>query len=100
MMPKETDELAEEMREQARADCLAMTRKWGSHQPSYAQEESENGKKNALKRMITVGALWLKNKTLAEISEKIKSDRSTVSKLTKAGQGFARQGKYLVGSCL
>ena len=86
MMPKETDELVEAMREQARADCLAMTRKWGSHQPSYAQEESENGKKNALKRMITVKLLWLKNKTLAEISEKIKSDRSTVSKLLKQGR--------------
>ena len=86
MQTKETDELVEAMREQARADCLAMTRKWGSHQPSYAQEESENGKKNALKRMITVKLLWLKSKTLAEISEKIKSDRSTVSKLLKQGR--------------
>ena len=28
MQLRETDELIEAMREQARADCLAMTRKW------------------------------------------------------------------------
>ncbi len=86
MQTRETDELVEAMREQARADCLAMTRKWGSHQPTYAQEESENGKKNLIKRMITVKLLWLQDKTLAEISAHIKSDRSTVSKLLKQGR--------------
>ena len=71
---------------QAREDCLAMTRKWGSHQPAYAQEESENGKKNLIKRMIKVKLMWLQDKTLAEISAHIKSDRSTVSKLLKMGR--------------
>jgi len=86
MQLRETDELIEAMREQARADCLAMTRKWGSHQPSYAQEESENGKKNLIRRMIKVKLLWLQDKTMVEISEIIKSDRSTVSKLLKMGR--------------
>lgn len=86
MTPAQEEQLGKLMAAQAHQDCLAMTRKWGSHQPAYAQEESENGKKNALKRMITVKLLWLKNKTLAEISEKIKSDRSTVSKLLKQGR--------------
>ncbi len=83
---RETDELIEAMREQARADCLAMTRKWGSHQPSYAQEESENGKKNLIRRMIKVKLLWWKDKTMGEISEIIKEDRSTGSKLLKMGR--------------
>jgi transcriptional regulator len=86
MQLRETDELIKAMREQARADCLAMTRKWGSHQPSYAQEESENGKKNLIRRMIKVKLLWLQNKTMVEISEIIRSDRSTVSKLLKMGR--------------
>jgi transcriptional regulator len=86
MQLRETDELIEAMREQARADCLAMTRKWGSHQPSYAQEESENGKKNLIRRMIKVKLLWLQDKTMVEISDIIKSDRSTVSKLLKMGR--------------
>jgi transcriptional regulator len=86
MQLRETDELIEAMREQARADCLAMTRQWGSHQPSYAQEESENGKKNLIRRMIKVKLLWLQDKTMVEISEIIKSDRSTVSKLLKMGR--------------
>lgn len=80
------EQLGHLMAIQAHQDCLAMTRKWGSHQPAYAQEESENGKKNALKRMIKVKLLWLQDKTLAEISEHIKSDRSTVSKLLKMGR--------------
>lgn len=80
------EQLGHLMAIQAREDCLAMTRKWGSHQPAYAQEESQNGKKNALKRMIKVKLLWLQDKTLLEISEHIKSDRSTVSKLLKMGR--------------
>ena len=80
------EQLGHLMAIQAREDCLAMTRKWGSHQPAYAQEESQDGKKNALKRMIKVKLLWLQDKTLLEISEHIKSDRSTVSKLLKMGR--------------
>jgi transcriptional regulator len=80
------EQLGHLMAIQAREDCLAMTRKWGSHQPAYAQEESENGKKNLIKRMITVKLMWLQDKTLAEISAHIKSDRSTVSKLLKMGR--------------
>lgn len=80
------EQLGHLMAIQARADCLAMTRKWGSHQPAYAQEESENGKKNLIKRMITVKLMWLQDRTLAEISAHIKSDRSTVSKLLKMGR--------------
>lgn len=80
------EQLGHLMAIQAREDCLAMTRKWGSHQPTYAQEESQNGKKNLIKRMITVKLLWLQDKTLLEISEHIKSDRSTVSKLLKMGR--------------
>ena len=79
------EQLGHLMAIQAHQDCLAMTRKWGSHQPAYAQEESENGKKNLIKRMITVKLLYMQGKTLAEISEEIKSDRSTVSKLLKMG---------------
>jgi transcriptional regulator len=86
MQLRETDELIEAMREQARADCLAMTRKWGSHQPTYAQEESENGKKNLIKRMIKVKLLYMQGRTAIEIAEVIKSDRSTVSKLIKMGR--------------
>ena len=86
MQLRETDELIEAMREQARADCLAMTRKWGSHQPSYAQEESENGKKNLIRRMIKVKLLYMRGKKTVEIAEEIKSDRSTVSKLLKMGR--------------
>ena len=63
-----------------------MTRKWGSHQPTYAQEESENGKKNALKRMITVKLLYMQGKKTIDIAEEIRSDRSTVSKLLKMGR--------------
>jgi transcriptional regulator len=80
------EQLGHLMAIQAREDCLAMTRKWGSHQPAYAQEESENGKKNLIKRMIKVKLMWLQDKTLAEISAHIKSDRSTVSKLLKMGR--------------
>jgi len=80
------EQLGHLMAIQAREDCLAMTRKWGSHQPTYAQEESQNGKKNLIKRMITVKLMWLQDKTLLEISEHIKSDRSTVSKLLKMGR--------------
>lgn len=80
------EQLGHLMAIQAREDCLAMTRKWGSHQPTYAQEESENGKKNLIKRMIKVKLMWLQDKTLAEISAHIKSDRSTVSKLLKMGR--------------
>jgi len=86
MQLRETDELIEAMREQARADCLAMTRRWGSHQPTYAQEESENGKKNLIKRMIKVKLLYMQGRTAIEIAEAIKSDRSTVSKLIKMGR--------------
>ena len=80
------EQLGHLMAIQAREDCLAMTRKWGSHQPAYAQEESENGTKNLIKRMIKVKLMWLQDKTLAEISAHIKSDRSTVSKLLKMGR--------------
>ena len=100
MQLRETDELIEAMREQARADCLAMTRKWGSHQPSYAQEESENGKKNLIRRMIKVKLLWLHDKTMVEISEIIKSDRSTVSKLLKMGREICQTRKASCGSCI
>ncbi len=86
MQTRETDELVEAMRAQARADCLAMTRKWGSHQPAYAQEESENGKKNLIKRMIKVKLLYMQGKKTIDIAEEIKSDRSTVSKLLKMGR--------------
>ena len=86
MTPAQEEKLGKLMAVQAHQDCLAMTRKWGSHQPTYAQEESENGKKNLIKRMITVKLLWLQDKTLAEISAHIKSDRSTVSKLLKQGR--------------
>ena len=86
MTPAQEEQLGKLMAVQAHQDCLAMTRKWGSHQPTYAKEESESGKKNALKRMITVKLLWLQDKTLAEISAHIKSDRSTVSKLLKMGR--------------
>jgi len=96
MQLRETDELIEAMREQARADCLAMTRKWGSHQPSYAQEESENGKKNLIRRMIKVKLLYMRGKKTVEIAEEIKSDRSTVSKLLKMG----KQRKYVRLSCI
>lgn len=86
MTSAQEEQLGKLMAAQARQDCLAMTRKWGSHQPTYAQEESENGKKNALKRMIAVKLLYMQGKKLAEISEEIKSDRSTVSKLLKMGR--------------
>ena len=86
MQTKETDELVEAMREQAHQDCLAMTRKWGSHQPTYAQEESENGKKNLIKRMIKVKLLYMQGKKTIDIAGEIKSDRSTVSKLLKMGR--------------
>jgi len=86
MTPSQEEQLGQLMAAQARQDCLAMTRKWGSHQPAYAQEESENGKKDALKRMITVKLLYMRGKKTVQIAEEIKSDRSTVSKLLKMGR--------------
>jgi transcriptional regulator len=80
------EQLGQLMAIQAHQDCLAMTRKWGSHQPAYAQEESENGKKNLIKRMIKVKLLYMQGKKVLEIAEEIKSDRSTVSKLIKMGR--------------
>lgn len=80
------EQLGHLMAIQAREDCLAMTRKWGSHQPAYAQEESENGKKNLIKRMIKVKLLYMQGKKTIDIAEDIRSDRSTVSKLIKMGR--------------
>ena len=86
MTPAQEEQLGKLMSTQARQDCLAMTRKWGSHQPAYAQEESESGKKNVLKRMITVKLLCMQGKRTIDIAEEIGSDRSTVSKLRKMGR--------------
>lgn len=86
MTPAQEEQLGKLMAVQAHQDCLAMTRKWGSHQPAYAQEESENGKKNLIKRMIKVKLLYMQGKKTIDIAEEIKSDRSTVSKLLKMGR--------------
>ena len=86
MTPAQEEQLGKLMAVQAHQDCLAMTRKWGSHQPTYAQEESENGKKNLIKRMIKVKLLYMQGKKTIDIAEEIKSDRSTVSKLLKMGR--------------
>ena len=86
MTPAQEEQLGKLMAVQAHQDCLAMTRKWGSHQPAYAQEESENGKKNLIKRMITVKLLYMQGKKTIDIAEEIRSDRSTVSKLLKMGR--------------
>ena len=86
MTPAQEEQLGKLMAVQAHQDCLAMTRKWGSHQPTYAQEESENGKKNLIKRMIKVKLLYMQGKKTIDIAEEIKSDRSTVSKLQKMGR--------------
>ena len=86
MTPAQEEQLGKLMAVQAHQDCLAMTRKWGSHQPTYAQEESENGKKNLIKRMITVKLLYMQGKKTIDIAEEIRSDRSTVSKLLKMGR--------------
>ena len=86
MTPAQEEQIGKLMALQARQDSLAMTRKWGSHQPSYAQEESENGRKNFIKRLITVRILHLQGKSLSEIASEIRSDRSTASKLVKYGR--------------
>ena len=86
MTPAQEEQLGKLMAVQAHQDCLAMTRKWGSHQPTYAQEESENGKKNLIKRMIKVKLLYMQGKKTIDIAGEIKSDRSTVSKLLKMGR--------------